>query len=110
MQIDGCWNFRDASSCRYAFFVALFLTAIDGLRFTTELRADAPSVADKSDTVRDFHNETAFFSQNAVLSNKLRTPIGNLCRADLNISPQNAAGVRPRDLCFPAEYNERVNY
>lgn len=40
------------------------------------------SVADKSDTVRDFPNESAFSSQNAILFNKLRVLIGDLCGVD----------------------------
>lgn len=63
------------------------------------------SVLDKSDTVRDFPNESAFSSQNAVLFDKLRVLMGDLCCVDPDISPQCAVGC---NLCFLAEYNERL--
>lgn len=61
------------------------------------------SVADKSDSVRDFPNESAFSSQNAVLSNKLHVLIGDLCCVDPEILREYAVGC---NLCFLTEYNE----
>lgn len=64
---------------------------------------DAASVVDKSDSVRDFPNESAFSSQNAVLSNKLRVLIGDLCRVDPEILQECLVGC---NLCFLTEYNK----
>lgn len=58
---------------------------------------------DKSDSVRDFPNESAFSSQNAVLSNKLHVLMGDLCRVDPEILLECAVGC---NLCFLTEYNE----
>lgn len=58
---------------------------------------DAASVLDKSDSVRDFPNKSAFSSQNAVLSNKLHVLIEDLCRVDPEILLEFAVGC---SLCL----------
>lgn len=83
-------------------FVGSFIKGM--LKALIYIGTDAASVVNKSDSVRDFPNESAFSSQNAVLTNKLHVLIGDLCRVDPEILLECAVGC---NLFFRLlEYNE----